>query len=273
MRKIELPGVEGSVPQIGLGCARLDGRVGLRQASRLIETALDLGIRYFDVAESYGVAEEALGAVLAGQHDVVIATKVGPPRLPYNEAKMRIKHAIKPLLDRTRGLKLLLRGRHTPPPRLASERPRYDFSPERVRRALEASLQRLRRDRVNIYLAHEPNPLDLNPDTQIIFDEFVTQGLIGAYGVGIDARQDRWSPFGSIWQSGWPAERMGDYRQEVAYNFHGVLRYAPKDRWGATVCPARELVRGAVEAMPNALLLVSASTSDRLRALVSGACG
>ncbi len=82
MQQVELKPIGRHVSCLGLGCARLDGRVGLRRSARLLETALDLGITYLDVAASYGTAEEALGCVVGGSRDVVVATKVGPPPPP-----------------------------------------------------------------------------------------------------------------------------------------------------------------------------------------------
>ena len=128
----------GALPTLSraLGCARLDGRVGLRRSARLLETALDLGITYFDVAPRYGTAEEALGQVIGSSGDVVIATKVGPPPVPYSTTKMRLKSVVKPVLDRLRGVKMLLRRTAAPPPAAPSSRPRYDFSTEAIERSL-----------------------------------------------------------------------------------------------------------------------------------------
>ena len=50
-------------------------------AQHVIRKALDLGINFFDTADVYfgGRSEEILGDALAGQDDVVVATKVGLP--------------------------------------------------------------------------------------------------------------------------------------------------------------------------------------------------
>lgn len=52
------------------------------EARKLLESALDLGIRYFDTAASYGVSEERLGKFLRGlstdqRNRLTIATKFG----------------------------------------------------------------------------------------------------------------------------------------------------------------------------------------------------
>lgn len=87
MQQIELKPLGRRVSCLGLGCARLDGRIGLRRSARLIEAALDLGITYFDVAALYGTAEEALGQVIGNSKEIVVATKVGPPRVAYDAQK------------------------------------------------------------------------------------------------------------------------------------------------------------------------------------------
>lgn len=267
MQKIDFPPLGREVSCLGLGCARLDGRVALKRSAKLLETALELGITYFDVAASYGTAEEALGYVIGNSKDVVVTTKVGPPPAPYDETKMRIKHLVKPLLDRARGLKILLRGPQVNQ-QTAATRPRYDFSAEAIRRSLDRSLERLKRDRADIFLAHEPNRLDLAPEVAERFQTLVDEDRIGAFGVGVDVREDQWAPFGSIWQSGWPSDAVGGYTSDASRIFHGVLRYADQDRMGRTTTPPGELIAQARRACPNALLLVSASTPERLRQLV-----
>lgn len=268
MQQVDLKPLGRSVSCLGLGCARLDGRVALRRSAKLLEAALDLGITYFDVAASYGAAEEAVGAVIGGSTEVVVATKVGPPRAPYNAAKMRLKALVKPALDRARALKVMLRGPNPPRRHDAGNRPRYDFSPEAIERSLDGSLRRLKRDRADLFLAHEPNRLDLVPETAAGFQALADAGRIGAFGVGVDVREDRWAPFGALWQSGWPGDRVADYTPDVFHTFHGVLRYAEKDRFGATTVAPGDLLRAARRAAPNAVLIVSASTPERLHELV-----
>jgi aryl-alcohol dehydrogenase-like predicted oxidoreductase len=271
MQQIELKPLGRRVSCLGLGCARLDGRIGLRRSARLIEAALDLGITYFDVAALYGTAEEALGQVIGNSKEIVVATKVGPPRVAYDARKMRIKALLRPALDRLRSVKILLRGSVTPTVPDPSCRPRYDFSQAAIDSSIELSLKYLRRDDVDILLAHEPNRLDLIPEVAARFQAIVDRGLVRAFGVGVGAREDRWAPFGSIWQSGWPGDRVAAYTDNVTYIFHGVLRNAEQDRCGRTVQSVAQLIKTARVQAPNAVLLVSASTPVRLRELVRAA--
>ncbi|MCC7406657.1 MAG: aldo/keto reductase [Phycisphaeraceae bacterium] len=270
MQQIDFRPLGRRVSCLGFGCARLDGRVGLRRSAKLLETALELGINYFDVAASYGAAEEALGHVLGNSRDVVVATKVGPPEPPYNLARMRIKTAVRPIVDSLRGLKALLRRAATPAPQTPATRPRYDFSPQRIEHSLEQSRKRLRRDVIDVFLAHEPHRLDLGPELDSTMQSLLDRGVIRAYGVGIGAREDQWAPFGSIWQSGWPDARISQYprRDDCTRVLHGVLRYAEMDHGSGALRDPGELIRAARRAAPDCVLLVSASTPGRLRQLV-----
>lgn len=109
----------------GYGTAALGRSLSKRERVRLVETAYDAGIRWFDTAPLYGAgaAEDALGVALRDKDDVTVATKVGivPPGL----------------------LGLALR------------RPAEGGRFTDVRRQLDRSLRRLRRDAVDVVLLHE----------------------------------------------------------------------------------------------------------------------
>lgn len=55
--------------------------------------------------------------------------------------------------------------------------------PDRIRRQLESSLRRLGVDRVDLYLAHEPDPQTPLADTVECFEQLVEEGLVGAWGL------------------------------------------------------------------------------------------
>jgi len=66
---------------IGIGCFPFGGFVKQDGVQAVVDQALDLGINYFDTANSYGIgkSEEALGKALAGgkRQQALIATKFG----------------------------------------------------------------------------------------------------------------------------------------------------------------------------------------------------
>jgi aryl-alcohol dehydrogenase-like predicted oxidoreductase len=57
------------------------------------------------------------------------------------------------------------------------------LAPARIRRQLEGSLARLGVDRIDLYLAHEPDPATPLEETLGAFEELRSEGLIGAFGL------------------------------------------------------------------------------------------
>jgi hypothetical protein len=98
-----------------------------RQATALVDEAIDLGINFFDTADVYGpeVSEILLGRAIRGRRDsLIIATKFGNA------------------LDRDTNPD----GR------------RLDGRPEYVRQAVEGSLRRLGIDHIDLYYQHRVDP-------------------------------------------------------------------------------------------------------------------
>jgi aryl-alcohol dehydrogenase-like predicted oxidoreductase len=115
------------VSAIGLGTNNLGMRLDDERSREVVHAALDAGVTLFDAADSYGASEQRLGALLQGVRDnVVIATKFG------SDVRRRG-------LDN--GEDWGARGAR-----------RY------VKRAVEASLRRLRTDWIDLYQLHFPDP-------------------------------------------------------------------------------------------------------------------
>ena len=139
------------VSTIGLGCNNLGMKLDDAQSRAVVHTALDEGITLFDTADSYGKSEERLGALLEGRRDdVVIATKFGSPvrRLGLDN-----------------GEDWGARGAR-----------RY------VRRAVEASLRRLRTDWIDLYQMHRPDPNTPIEETLSALDDLVRAGKVRYIG-------------------------------------------------------------------------------------------
>jgi aryl-alcohol dehydrogenase-like predicted oxidoreductase len=137
------------VSVVGLGCNAFGTRIDEERVVAVIDTALDLGVDFFDTADVYGMgaSEELLGRALEGRRDrAVVATKFG----------MDVDSS-----DASWG------------------RP---GSRTYVRRAIEASLGRLRTDRVDLYQLHQPDPATPVVDTLTALQELVDEGVVGAYG-------------------------------------------------------------------------------------------
>lgn len=113
------------ISRLGVGCSNFGKRCGADEVVDTVNTALDMGVNFFDVADVYGngTAEELLARAIGNRrHEAVIATKFG--------------HAT--MEQRT-------------PERLGGH-------PENVRSSVEASLRALRTDYIDLYQIHEPDP-------------------------------------------------------------------------------------------------------------------
>jgi hypothetical protein len=138
MQQISLAGTGFTASRVAFGTASLH-HLGSRERERLIHTAVDLGITHFDTSPYYGngIGERSLG-VLGPR--MTVATKVGlyPPGGAHG-SRLRL------LVNRAIGRVV---------PRIS--RPEVDFSVARARRSLDDSLRRMRRERVDLMLLHEP---------------------------------------------------------------------------------------------------------------------
>jgi aryl-alcohol dehydrogenase-like predicted oxidoreductase len=79
------------------GVYRATGDIGQEEADRIVATALDRGVNFFNVAEIYsdGNAEIALGKALGRRRqEAIIITKVHPTRIPGKDWGHSRKHII-----------------------------------------------------------------------------------------------------------------------------------------------------------------------------------
>jgi aryl-alcohol dehydrogenase-like predicted oxidoreductase len=274
MPQIEFAPLGGTTSQVGFGCGTLIGRATFSQAAKLVETALDLGIRYFDTAPNYGMgtAEEVLGAVIGNAADVVIATKVGYPRAVYSARRNLVRKYCKPVLDYSRGLKTLARRFYARPQKASSRSAAHGpatFAAEAVRRSLDTSLALLRRPCVDVFLAHDPDDEALDAPTRQVFETLRVEGLIRCFGAALSGQRLPSNEFGRVWQSSWPPLSDSTCPADHACIYHGVIRTAEKLPSGATRLPARTLLREATAQQPKALFLVATSTPAKLKDIVS----
>jgi aryl-alcohol dehydrogenase-like predicted oxidoreductase len=128
-------------------------------ALRLLHRALDLGVTFFDTADTYGSGdgETILAKAFGGRRgDVVIATKFGYDFYTHSG------------------------------PRAGQRELPQDFSPAFVRRALDESLRRLETDYVDLYQLHNPR-MDtiLQDDLFAELDRLRDAGKIRAYGAAL----------------------------------------------------------------------------------------
>jgi len=128
------------VPTIGFGAAAIGNLYAAlddQTAEAAVDAALRLGIHYFDTAPfyGYGLSEERLGGALASTpaQDVVVSTKVGRLIVATDTDTQAADDGF------------VVTGR----------RAVFDYSRDGILRSFEASLRRLRRNRVDILLLHD----------------------------------------------------------------------------------------------------------------------
>src|SRR5579884_207908 len=160
-RQLGTTGVE--VSEIGFGCWTVGttwwGDRPEGEAIRLLQRALDLGITFYDTADTYGSGqgETILARAFGGQRQrIVIATKFGYDFYTHSG------------------------------PRTGQRELPQDFSPAFARKALEASLRRLATDYVDLYQLHNPR-MDavLRDDLFAELDRLKDEGKIRAYGLAL----------------------------------------------------------------------------------------
>jgi D-threo-aldose 1-dehydrogenase len=131
------------VGRIALGCAALGNlydAVTDEDAEATVEAAWVRGVRLFDTAPLYGhgLSEVRLGRALAGRprEEYVLATKVGRRLVPLGAGEL-------------------------PEPTIFADvppvQPVFDFSREGVLRSLDASLERLGVDHIDLLHVHDPD--------------------------------------------------------------------------------------------------------------------
>jgi myo-inositol catabolism protein IolS len=138
-----------SVSRLSMGCNRLgDPGVDPAQWPPIIQKALDLGITFFDTSENYneGRSEAVLGDVTStSTTPVVIATKGG-----FSSGASIVR----------------------------------DFSEESILKAARASLTRLRRDTIELYMLHSPTVAQLENDTwPNAIETLKAEGTIKHFGI------------------------------------------------------------------------------------------
>jgi aryl-alcohol dehydrogenase-like predicted oxidoreductase len=149
-RRLGTQGLE--VSALGLGCMGMSQSYGVpdeRESVATLHRALELGITLFDTAEAYGpfTNEVLLGRALEGRRDqVALATKFGF-RLEGNQ----------------------LTG--------------TDSRPAHIREVVEASLRRLRTDRIDLLYQHRVDPAVAIEDVVGAMAELVREGKVRFLGL------------------------------------------------------------------------------------------
>ncbi len=144
-RKLGKSGIEVSV--VGLGCNNF-GAMRIDASRKVVDRAIEAGITLFDTADVYGNrggSEEQLGEILGPRRkDIVLATKFA---MPMDDSGSK-----------------------------------QGASAAYIKEACEASLKRLRTDRIDLYQQHRPDPNTPIAETLGALNELVKQGKVRAIG-------------------------------------------------------------------------------------------
>ncbi|MDA8277526.1 MAG: aldo/keto reductase [Actinomycetota bacterium] len=171
-----------TVSEIGLGCNNFGVRCDFETTRQVLDKSIDLGINFFDTADIYGNlggSETFMGQILEGRRDsIVLATKFG---MSMNTG------------DVARGSR------------------RY------IRKAIEASLTRLRTDYIDLYQFHEPDPNTPIEETLDALNELVLEGKVRYIGSSNFAG---WQ----IAQADHVAKERGTQRFIAAQNHYSMIK-------------------------------------------------
>jgi aryl-alcohol dehydrogenase-like predicted oxidoreductase len=152
MQKRKLGKSNLEVSAIGLGCMGLNYAYGpgpgKQEAISLIREAFERGVTFFDTAEAYGpfTNEEWVGEALAPIRDqVVIATKFGFKNGDVNAG--------------------------------------MDSRPERIREVADASIKRLKTDRIDLFYQHRVDPNMPMEDVAGTVKDLIQEGKVKHFGL------------------------------------------------------------------------------------------
>jgi D-threo-aldose 1-dehydrogenase len=170
------------LPRLGMGTAAIGNlyqRISDADARETVAAAVASGIGYFDTAPHYGfgLAERRLGEALAEadpRGTAIISTKVGRLLVPTEATGERHGFVDADPFE-----------------------PVFDYSADAIRRSHEASLRRLRRDRVEILLAHDLGRMTHGDDHPAHLRTFLDSGYaamralrdsgaVDAIGIGVN---------------------------------------------------------------------------------------
>lgn len=179
----KINGTDLQVSVSGIGCNNFGMRCDEARSIEVVHAALDVGINFFDTADVYGgrgKSEEILGKAIQGldRSTILIATKFASPM--SDDGKMRGASA------------------------------RY------IKQAVEASLQRLGTDYIDLYQQHVPDPNVPIEETLQALDELIDEGKVRYIG---NSNYSGWQ----IADADWTARSNGLQRFVTAQNLYSLL--------------------------------------------------
>ena len=193
MEQVRLGDSGLTASRVGLGCNNFGGRIGLDETRAVVDAALEVGVTFFDTAAVYGNGG-----------------------------------------DSERFLGEILEGRRDQvvlATKFGWGSESGDGTADTVRTSLDASLDRLRADHVDLYYLHKPDPSTPIAETLGALDEVVRKGKVRAIGCSNFSAEQ-------LADADCIARELGTARFTVLQNQYSLL----ERRDGADVLPlCREL--------------------------------
>jgi len=158
MAKINLGNSGLIVPDVALGVMRIDSKTA-NEAQSIVEKALDKGVNFFDTADIYAAGNsstvfgQALKDAVVNRDDIFIQSKGG---IILEDGQING--------DGWTG-------------------PRYDFTGEHLIASVDAELQRLQTDYLDVFLLHRPDTLQDPAEIAEAFNTLKKAGKVRHFGV------------------------------------------------------------------------------------------
>lgn len=171
------------VSKVGVGTNAFGAHVDQQTTTKIVSAAIDAGITLFDTADMYsnGRSEEFLGQAVAGRRDeVILATKFGMGT-----------------------------------PEIAGENWGAHGGRRYIRRAVDASLLRLRTDYIDLYQIHRPDPVTPIAETLSALNDLITEGKVRYIGC---SNFSGWQ----VTEAAWTARELGLERFISAQNQYSL---------------------------------------------------
>ena len=146
MKKIVLGNSNLQVPNVAIGCMRING-LDSKKAEEFVQTSLELGANFFDHADIYG----------GGECESIFSEAV------HMSPQVREKLILQSKCGIRSGM--------------------FDFSKEHILGSVDAILKRLKTDYLDVLLLHRPDALVEPEEVAVAFDQLEQSGKVRHFGV------------------------------------------------------------------------------------------
>lgn len=249
------------VSRLSFGTGSLHHRFHFAERQRLLADAAASGISHFDTSPyyGYGLAEIDLGRFLQGQRSrFTLTTKVGLypwGRAAQGAAAVWARKAVGKFF-----------------PRLSQ--PEVDWSVQRARESLRASLRRLRTDRIDFLMIHEPDCALLDTEEFLRWMEAERAlGTVRYWGLAGEASNLR-----ALVSTGHPlaqviqtrdslVKREANFVLEQDRELQFTYGYLSASRQAGSVGTTEDLLREALKRNPNGSVIISTRRIEHLAML------